>query len=53
MENQKDKRQKDKDKDGPKEKAVGAVLGEIEKQFGKGAIMRLGAGGEAPGGGRR
>ena len=47
MENQKDKdRDKDKDKDGPKEKAVGAVLGEIEKQFGKGAIMRLGVGGE-------
>ena len=39
-------RDKDKDKDGPKEKAVGAVLGEIEKQFGKGAIMRLGVGGE-------
>jgi len=47
MENQKDKDgQKDKDKDGPKEKAVGAVVGEIEKQFGKGAIMRLGVGGE-------
>jgi recombination protein RecA len=32
-----------------KEKAIDAVLGEIEKQFGKGAIMRLGdgAGGEA------
>ncbi|HXU01099.1 MAG TPA: hypothetical protein VN903_08910, partial [Polyangia bacterium] len=41
---------RDKDKDGsnPKEKdkALGAVLGEIEKQFGKGAIMRLGVGGE-------
>jgi recombination protein RecA len=36
---------KDKDKD--REKAIGAVLGEIEKQFGKGAIMRLGDGGEA------
>src|SRR5215475_8014314 len=35
--------QKDKDKD----KSVGAVLGEIEKQFGKGAIMRLGDGLEA------
>jgi recombination protein RecA len=35
MENQKDKE---------KDKAVGTVLGEIEKQFGKGAIMRLGAG---------
>ena len=47
MENQKDShKDKDKDKDGPKEKAVGAVLGEIEKQFGKGAIMRLGVGGE-------
>jgi recombination protein RecA len=38
MENQKDKE---------KEKAVGAVVGEIEKQFGKGAIMRLGAGDSA------
>src|ERR1700744_698846 len=38
LENQKD--QKDKDRD----KSVGVVLGEIEKQFGKGAIMRLGAG---------
>src|SRR4051812_25165607 len=47
MENQKDKDgQKEKDKEGPKEKAVGAVVGEIEKQFGKGAIMRLGVGGE-------
>src|SRR5881394_1221245 len=35
-----------KDKDGPKEKAVGAVVGEIEKQFGKGAIMRLGVDGQ-------
>src|SRR6187399_2960426 len=26
-----------------KDKAIGTVLGEIEKQFGKGAIMRLGA----------
>src|SRR6478609_3355599 len=31
-----------------KDKAVGTVLGEIEKQFGKGAIMRLGAGEERP-----
>jgi len=31
------------DKDNQKEKAVGTVLGDIEKQFGKGAIMRLGA----------
>jgi len=40
--------EKDKEKDGHKErdKAIGAVLGEIEKQFGKGAIMRLGAAGE-------
>jgi recombination protein RecA len=45
MENQKDK-EKEKDRDKEKDKALGAVLGEIEKQFGKGAIMRLGAGGE-------
>src|SRR6478609_10767615 len=31
-----------------KDKAIGTVLGEIEKQFGKGAIMRLGAGEERP-----
>jgi recombination protein RecA len=36
----------DDQKDNAKDKAVGAVLGEIEKQFGKGAIMRLGAAGE-------
>jgi hypothetical protein len=41
---------KDKDggKDGPRDvardKAITAALGDIEKQFGKGAIMRLGAG---------
>src|SRR5580704_17506882 len=29
-----------------KDRALGAVLGDIEKQFGKGAIMRLGAEGE-------
>ncbi|HXT97579.1 MAG TPA: ATPase domain-containing protein, partial [Polyangia bacterium] len=29
-----------------KDKSLGNVLGEIEKQFGKGAIMRLGAEGE-------
>src|SRR5438876_3667717 len=51
MENQKEKdkdkdRDKDKDKDKDREKAVGAVLGEIEKQFGKGAIMRLGVDGQ-------
>jgi recombination protein RecA len=40
MENQKDKE---------KDKAIGAVLGDIEKQFGKGAIMRLGAGGQGDG----
>ncbi len=28
--------------DQPKDKAIGSVLGDIEKQFGKGAIMRLG-----------
>jgi len=38
--------QKDGAKDKEKDKAVGVVLGEIEKQFGKGAIMRLGAAGE-------
>jgi recombination protein RecA len=36
--------EKQKDKETEKDKAVGAVVGEIEKQFGKGAIMRLGAG---------
>src|SRR6185436_7961648 len=41
--------QKDKDGHKEKDKALGAVLGEIEKQFGKGAIMRLGAGGEGAG----
>src|SRR6476620_3514133 len=46
-ETSKDAREKDA-KDGSKEKdkAIGAVLGDIEKQFGKGAIMRLGAAGE-------
>jgi recombination protein RecA len=33
--------------DNQKDKAIGSVLGEIEKQFGKGAIMRLGSG-DAP-----
>jgi recombination protein RecA len=33
---------RDSQKDGPKDKAIAAALGEIEKQFGKGAIMRLG-----------
>jgi recombination protein RecA len=42
MDDQKDGAKENKEKD----KAVGAVLGEIEKQFGKGAIMRLGAAGE-------
>src|SRR5262249_53506777 len=42
MENQKAQRDKT-DKAG---KALTAVLGDIEKQFGKGAIMRLGAEGE-------
>jgi recombination protein RecA len=47
MENQKEN-QKDKEKDSQKERerALGTVLAEIDKQFGKGAIMRLGAGGE-------
>jgi recombination protein RecA len=31
-----------------KEKAIGTVLGDIEKQYGKGAIMRLGAADERP-----
>jgi recombination protein RecA len=30
-------------KDGQKEKAIASAVGDIEKQFGKGAIMRLGA----------
>jgi recombination protein RecA len=50
MENQKDRDSKERDsqKDAHKEreKAIGAVLGDIEKQFGKGALMRLGAAGE-------
>src|SRR5689334_25035315 len=45
MENQKDG-QKDGAKEKEREKAIGTVLGDIEKQFGKGAIMRLGAAGE-------
>ncbi|HVZ71381.1 MAG TPA: recombinase RecA [Polyangia bacterium] len=36
------------DKDNQKDKAIVSVLGDIEKQFGKGAIMRLGAGEERP-----
>jgi recombination protein RecA len=43
---EKDKDSKDgngKDGHGLKDKAIGTVLGDIEKQFGKGAIMRLGA----------
>ena len=40
---------KDVPKDAQKQKAIGAVLGDIEKQFGKGAIMRLGDGGEGAG----
>ena len=45
---------KDKDggKDGPRDavrdKAIAAALGAIEKQFGKGAIMRLGGRGARP-----
>ena len=35
---------KDNSKESQKDKALGGVLGDIEKQFGKGAIMRLGAG---------
>jgi recombination protein RecA len=31
------------EKENAKDKSLGAVLGDIEKQFGKGAIMRLGA----------
>jgi recombination protein RecA len=31
------------EKENQREKAIGSVLGDIEKQFGKGAIMRLGA----------
>ena len=46
MENQKDSR---KDSDKEKDKALGTVLGDIEKQFGKGAIMKLGAGGQGDG----
>jgi recombination protein RecA len=34
---------KDGQKDNQRDKLLGGVLGEIEKQFGKGAIMRLGA----------
>jgi recombination protein RecA len=34
---------KEPQKETTKDKAIGSVLGEIEKQFGKGAIMRLGA----------
>src|SRR4051812_6253687 len=47
--------QKDKDGHKDRDKAIGAVVGDIEKQFGKGAIMRLGAaggGGGGAGGGR-
>src|SRR5690349_23213065 len=36
-----------RDKADKSDKAILAVLGDIEKQFGKGAIMRLGAAGEA------
>jgi recombination protein RecA len=39
--------EKDTQKDGQKDKAIVSVLGDIEKQFGKGAIMRLGSA-EAP-----
>jgi len=50
MENQKDRDSKErdsqKDAHNEREKAIGAVLGDIEKQFGKGALMRLGATGE-------
>jgi recombination protein RecA len=35
------------EKEKPRDKAIATALGEIEKQFGKGAIMRLGAG-DAP-----
>ena len=31
------------EKENQKDKALGSVLGDIEKQFGKGAIMRLGS----------
>jgi recombination protein RecA len=34
--------------EGPRTKALEAALGAIEKQYGKGAIMKLGAGGEMP-----
>ncbi|HET6148069.1 MAG TPA: recombinase RecA [Polyangia bacterium] len=34
----------DNGKDSQKEKAIAVAVGDIEKQFGKGAIMRLGAG---------
>jgi recombination protein RecA len=33
---------RDNQKDGPRDKAIAAAVGDIEKQFGKGAIMRLG-----------
>jgi recombination protein RecA len=44
MENQKDS---SKDNQKERDRAIGTVLGEIEKQFGKGAIMRLGEGDSA------
>src|SRR5262245_38998103 len=46
MENQKEN-QKESQKE--RDKALGTVLAEIDKQFGKGAIMRLGAGGQGDG----
>jgi recombination protein RecA len=39
--------EKENPKDSQRDKLLGGVLGDIEKQFGKGAIMRLGAG-DAP-----
>ena len=55
MENQKDSHKDgtEKDKDGPKDKAVGTVLGDIEKQFGKGASCGSARGRRAAGGRRR
>jgi len=35
---------KDNPRDSQRDKAIATAVGDIEKQFGKGAIMRLGAG---------
>jgi recombination protein RecA len=41
-------RDKNSDKSGDKNKALGAALSQIERQFGKGAVMRLGDAGAIP-----